>query len=159
MRFWRWRRHHSSNRPAKRRSWYPWERSGRFCYIRAPFSSSWTKEGRALATTETMDTNQRWFSRMWHSSAAHAYQLNVAAWTLSGPHWASRNRSSRSADTRPASKFLKRRLGCLVDLDGFEPSTSSMPWKRAPNCATGPSLARPSTELERPIRRSEAPGP
>jgi hypothetical protein len=27
----------------------------------------------------------------------------------------------------------------LVDLDGFEPSTSSMPWKRAPNCATGPS--------------------
>ena len=26
----------------------------------------------------------------------------------------------------------------LVDLDGFEPSTSSMPWKRAPNCATGP---------------------
>jgi hypothetical protein len=27
-----------------------------------------------------------------------------------------------------------------VDLDGFEPSTSSMPWKRAPNCATGPSL-------------------
>ena len=28
----------------------------------------------------------------------------------------------------------------VVDLDGFEPSTSSMPWKRAPNCATGPSL-------------------
>jgi hypothetical protein len=27
----------------------------------------------------------------------------------------------------------------LVDLDGFEPSTSSMPWKRAPNCATGPT--------------------
>ena len=27
----------------------------------------------------------------------------------------------------------------LVDLEGFEPSTSSMPWKRAPNCATGPS--------------------
>jgi hypothetical protein len=26
----------------------------------------------------------------------------------------------------------------MVDLDGFEPSTSSMPWKRAPNCATGP---------------------
>ncbi len=32
--------------------------------------------------------------------------------------------------------------GDLVDLDGFEPSTSSMPWKRAPNCATGPSLRR-----------------
>src|SRR6266849_3831955 len=26
----------------------------------------------------------------------------------------------------------------LVDLKGFEPLTSSMPWKRAPNCATGP---------------------
>ena len=26
----------------------------------------------------------------------------------------------------------------LVDLNGFEPLTSSMPWKRAPNCATGP---------------------
>ena len=39
-----------------------------------------------------------------------------------------------------------------MDLDGFEPSTSSMPWKRAPNCATGPCLlfdvlriAHPST--------------
>src|SRR3954454_3844619 len=31
-------------------------------------------------------------------------------------------------------KCLKR----LVDLNGFEPLTSSMPWKRAPNCATGP---------------------
>jgi hypothetical protein len=26
----------------------------------------------------------------------------------------------------------------LVDLVGIEPTTSSMPWKRAPNCATGP---------------------
>jgi hypothetical protein len=26
----------------------------------------------------------------------------------------------------------------LVDLVGFEPTTSSMPWKRAPSCATGP---------------------
>ena len=26
----------------------------------------------------------------------------------------------------------------MVDLNGFEPLTSSMPWKRAPNCATGP---------------------
>ena len=29
----------------------------------------------------------------------------------------------------------------LVDLEGFEPSTSSMPWKRAPNCATGPRVS------------------
>ena len=27
-----------------------------------------------------------------------------------------------------------------MDLKGFEPLTSSMPWKRAPNCATGPRL-------------------
>ena len=26
----------------------------------------------------------------------------------------------------------------VVDLEGFEPSTSSMPLRRAPNCATGP---------------------
>ena len=29
-------------------------------------------------------------------------------------------------------------LRCLVDLIGIEPMTSSMPWKRAPSCATGP---------------------
>ena len=29
-------------------------------------------------------------------------------------------------------------LGELVDLAGIEPATSSMPWKRAPSCATGP---------------------
>jgi hypothetical protein len=28
----------------------------------------------------------------------------------------------------------------LVDLVRFELTTSSMPWKRAPNCATGPFL-------------------
>ena len=28
----------------------------------------------------------------------------------------------------------------LVDLVGIEPTTSSMPWKRAPSCATGPLL-------------------
>src|SRR5438874_5772814 len=30
------------------------------------------------------------------------------------------------------------RLADLVDLVGIEPTTSSMPWKRAPSCATGP---------------------
>src|ERR1700678_61793 len=39
-------------------------------------------------------------------------------------------------DFYPAS-FLTRGKD-LVDLVGFEPTTSSMPWKRAPNCATGP---------------------
>ena len=28
----------------------------------------------------------------------------------------------------------------MVDLVGIEPTTSSMPWKRAPSCATGPLL-------------------
>src|SRR5947208_1274194 len=30
----------------------------------------------------------------------------------------------------------------LVDLVGIEPTTSSMPWKRAPSCATGPLAVR-----------------
>jgi hypothetical protein len=32
--------------------------------------------------------------------------------------------------------------GLLVDLIGIEPMTSSMPWKRAPSCATGPLSGR-----------------
>ena len=35
----------------------------------------------------------------------------------------------------------------LVDLTGIEPVTSSMPWKRAPSCATGPLSGRTSTIL------------
>ena len=35
---------------------------------------------------------------------------------------------------------LAKLLGNLVDLVGIEPTTSSMPWKRAPSCATGPHL-------------------
>jgi hypothetical protein len=30
-----------------------------------------------------------------------------------------------------------------VDLVGIEPTTSSMPWKRAPSCATGPKKTLP----------------
>ena len=33
---------------------------------------------------------------------------------------------------------LPKLLKVLVDLVGIEPTTSSMPWKRAPSCATGP---------------------
>src|SRR6266511_760277 len=33
---------------------------------------------------------------------------------------------------------LSKLLKDLVDLVGIEPTTSSMPWKRAPSCATGP---------------------
>jgi hypothetical protein len=35
---------------------------------------------------------------------------------------------------------LSKLLRELVDLVGIEPTTSSMPWKRAPSCATGPRL-------------------
>jgi hypothetical protein len=31
----------------------------------------------------------------------------------------------------------------MVDLVGIEPTTSSMPWKRAPSCATGPHTNLP----------------
>ena len=62
---------------------------------------------------------------------------------------------------------LPKLLKGLVDLDGFEPSTSSMPWKRAPNCATGPSLlqtGKPWTEKLAPAgtrfqKRSRVTGP
>jgi hypothetical protein len=38
-----------------------------------------------------------------------------------------------------------------VDLIGIEPMTSSMPWKRAPSCATGPHAARDATLLLSPL--------
>ena len=39
-----------------------------------------------------------------------------------------------SPEGRPPSA----RTGRLVELGGFEPPTSSMPWKRATNCAIAP---------------------
>jgi hypothetical protein len=35
-----------------------------------------------------------------------------------------------------------------VDLIGIEPMTSSMPWKRAPSCATGPLSGRTLSILD-----------
>ena len=50
----------------------------------------------------------------------------------------------------------------LVDLVGIEPTTSSMPWKRAPSCATGPRLAGQLFYCRglRPVRqtRGDSPG-
>ncbi len=52
--------------------------------------------------------------------------------------------------------------GCLVDLIGIEPMTSSMPWKRAPSCATGPLVREDSPILAdarwqvKPSRRNKA---
>src|SRR6202453_1688600 len=39
----------------------------------------------------------------------------------------------------------------LVDLIGIEPMTSSMPWKRAPSCATGPLVRWGTTFLFSPL--------
>ena len=39
---------------------------------------------------------------------------------------------------KPGSQVADSERGKLVDLVRFELTTSSMPWKRAPNCATGP---------------------
>ena len=58
---------------------------------------------------------------------------------------------------RPKLPMLRKLLRNLVDLEGFEPSTSSMPWKRAPNCATGPAWVRlyyASTLFARPTTPS-----
>src|SRR4051812_16571251 len=46
--------------------------------------------------------------------------------------------SERSRLKTTAAKLLKIKRKDLVDLVGIEPTTSSMPWKRAPSCATGP---------------------
>jgi hypothetical protein len=40
------------------------------------------------------------------------------------------------------ASVIPKQFRILVDLKGFEPLTSSMPWKRAPNCATGPLIQR-----------------
>jgi hypothetical protein len=37
----------------------------------------------------------------------------------------------------------------MVDLVGIEPTTSSMPWKRAPSCATGPLAGTPLSLFRR----------
>ena len=39
---------------------------------------------------------------------------------------------------KPTVQVDEKSEGSLVDLVRFELTTSSMPWKRAPNCATGP---------------------
>src|SRR5271170_1047578 len=42
----------------------------------------------------------------------------------------------------------------LVDLVGIEPTTSSMPWKRAPSCATGPRLGGEAKPVN-PVRSND----
>ena len=47
-------------------------------------------------------------------------------------------RTNVSKAYRAFSVISSKSLDLLVDLIGIEPMTSSMPWKRAPSCATGP---------------------
>ncbi len=47
----------------------------------------------------------------------------------------------------------------VVDLAGFEPATSAMPWRRAPVCATGPGCpSRCDPRVGRPGRECRSPG-
>src|SRR5947208_2254338 len=56
-------------------------------------------------------------------------------------------------DRRPYSYVFVLLGFVLVDLVRFELTTSSMPWKRAPNCATGPRVDSP-INITRPHARS-----
>jgi hypothetical protein len=49
---------------------------------------------------------------------------------------------------------LFKLLRDLVDLVGIEPTTSSMPWKRAPSCATGPLAGKIPLGFGTPTRNS-----
>ena len=49
---------------------------------------------------------------------------------------------------------MREVLKNLVDLVGIEPTTSSMPWKRAPSCATGPLPERVAALIFAQLPRS-----
>jgi hypothetical protein len=65
-----------------------------------------------------------------------------SARSLTGPSRKGRRRGGmKNQRIESVSIFfvaLCKPLIYLVDLVGIEPTTSSMPWKRAPSCATGP---------------------
>lgn len=50
----------------------------------------------------------------------------------------------------------------FLDLMGLEPTTSSMPWRRATNCATGPKKCGalyPPSEADQPLAENELEAP
>ena len=76
-------------------------------------------------------------------SPAGLDSVMTAAILTGGRHVAQRREGLKMATDSEFSPIPRGTLPIfvgeiLVDLVGFEPTTSSMPWKRAPNCATGP---------------------
>ena len=70
----------------------------------------------------------------------------VKTWAHLGPKTPPLRHESRECRrVRPTDS-----TGLMVEAVGIEPTTSSMPWKRAPSCATGPRL---KTKSPRPPNR------
>src|SRR5579864_2802140 len=68
-----------------------------------------------------------------------AWRRNVRPWKRSQLAPKQLVTTQLATQTSPPGKFVRcKLLEKLVDLVGIEPTTSSMPWKRAPSCATGP---------------------
>ena len=69
-------------------------------------------------------------------------ELGLTGWLFILPDLHHNIRLSGSWLTTPAlacDRMVTIHLSVLVDPEGFEPSTSSMPLRRAPNCAMGPT--------------------
>jgi hypothetical protein len=63
----------------------------------------------------------------------------MSAWKRSATRWNPGCRHHKARHKcRGCEHTTAKLLGDVVDLVGIEPTTSSMPWKRAPSCATGP---------------------
>jgi hypothetical protein len=59
-------------------------------------------------------------------------------WNLLPLPWKLMRSKGFAAKCYQGGKGERCKYSKMVDLVGIEPTTSSMPWKRAPSCATGP---------------------
>jgi hypothetical protein len=62
----------------------------------------------------------------------------LAAKLVGGERFSQISPTDRSNENRPGARMPPDLPVLLVELRGFEPLTSSMPWKRATNCAKAP---------------------
>ena len=85
---------------------------------------------RPMHTTLPRQCNHvTWLGRVWRPSSQSRNEGSHEAWTPGGLHWGLHDLFRIvEAHTHHAYVFECVR-DVLVDLDGFEPSTSSMPWK------------------------------